>query len=250
MELCMRRCSRSTVGATPASTMRSKRLNPSPCRCACLESTVAGSCAWSPTRTTCSQPWPSATRAAGSQACVHSSTMTRWKCPTLARASRASIPLPMQVATTTCAACTTFHSSPVTLASDSLLRPTRTLRMPKLRRRLWRLSAATFESATASTLSPLGECRCDQAAMMAQATWVFPVPGGPWIRHSRCSSARCRATRCDAARAAHQGKSRTMCSTVASALGWPATGARSSRAAALASSAAPSRTLRTSSLNW
>ena len=51
------------------------------------------------------------------------------------------------------------------------------------------LSAATFESATAKMRSPSGEKMLDQAARIAQATWVLPVPGGPCTKLSRCSKA-------------------------------------------------------------
>ena len=51
------------------------------------------------------------------------------------------------------------------------------------------LSAATFESATAKMRSPSGEKILDQAAKIAQATCVFPVPGGPCTKLSLRSKA-------------------------------------------------------------
>ncbi len=64
--------------------------------------------------------------------------------------------------------------------------PSRTARMPRESSPSSRLSTATLESATARMVPR--SCFA-QASRMRTPVWVFPVPGGPWIRVRRRSRA-------------------------------------------------------------
>mmetsp|Transcript_59649 Transcript_59649/g.142251 ORF Transcript_59649/g.142251 Transcript_59649/m.142251 type:complete len:310 (-) Transcript_59649:118-1047(-) len=125
----------------------------------------------------------------------------------------------MHVATTTVAEGSCLLVSAISV-SACLPCPTRTLWIPILFNLTKRLSAATFESATARMRSPSGAKMDAQTARMAQATCVFPVPGGPWIRLSRCCSDFVIDSRCEGVKDSMSGCSAASLSRCSAASSW------------------------------